>query len=59
MINYDVYFQNKENKDLINAINFILGYKTRKPELFKLALLHKSIKQMNPMKDSSIWEMLF
>jgi dsRNA-specific ribonuclease len=37
-------FQNKENKDLINAINFILGYKTRKPELFKLALLHKSIK---------------
>ena len=37
-------FQNKENKDLINAINFILGYKTKKPELFKLALLHKSIK---------------
>ena len=37
-------FQNKENKDLINAINFILGYKTKKPELYKLALLHKSIK---------------
>ena len=52
-------FQNKENKDLINAINFILGYKTKKPELFKLALLHKSIKTDESMKDSSIWEMLF
>ena len=39
-----LFFQSKENKELINAINFILGYKTKKPDLFKLALLHKSIK---------------
>ena len=39
-----LFFQSKENKQLINAINFILGYKTKKPDLFKLALLHKSIK---------------
>ena len=39
-----LFFQSKENKELINAINFILGYKTKKPNLFKLALLHKSIK---------------
>ena len=39
-----LFFKSKEDKDLINAINFILGYNTRKPELFKLALLHKSIK---------------
>ena len=39
-----LFFQSKENKELINAINFILGYKTKKPYLFKLALLHKSIK---------------
>mgnify|MGYP001261558435 CR=1 FL=1 len=38
------FFHNKEDKELINAINFILGYKTNKPELYKLALLHKSIK---------------
>ncbi len=37
-------FQNKENRELIKAINFIFGYNTKKPELFKLALLHKSIK---------------
>ena len=39
-----LFFKSKEDKELINAINFILGYNTRKPELFKLALLHKSIK---------------
>ena len=38
------FFHNKEDKELINAIKFILGYKTNKPELYKLALLHKSIK---------------
>ena len=38
-----LFFQSKENKKLINAINFILGYKTKNPDLFKLALLHKSI----------------
>ena len=38
------FFQNKEDKELISAIDFILGYKTNKPELYKLALLHKSIK---------------
>ena len=38
------FFQSKENKELIRAIKFILGYETKKPELFKLALLHKSIK---------------
>ena len=38
------FFQNKEDKELIRAIDFILGYKTNKPELYKLALLHKSIK---------------
>ena len=37
-------FRTKEDKELIDAINFILGYKTNKPELYKLALLHKSIK---------------
>ena len=37
-------FRTKEDKQLIDAINFILGYKTSKPELYKLALLHKSIK---------------
>lgn len=37
-------FKTKEDKQLIDAINFILGYKTSKPELYKLALLHKSIK---------------
>ena len=36
--------RSKEEKELISAINFILGYKTNKPELYKLALLHKSIK---------------
>ena len=36
--------RSKEEKELISAINFILGYKTSKPELYKLALLHKSIK---------------
>ena len=36
--------RSKEEKELISAINFILGYKTRKPELYKLALLHKSIR---------------
>ena len=39
-----IFFESKENKELIRAIQFILGYKTKKPELFKLALLHKSIK---------------
>jgi len=39
-----IFFESKENKKLIEAINFILGYRTRKPELYKLALLHKSIK---------------
>jgi len=39
-----LFFKNKEEKELIKAINFILGYNTRKPELFKLALLHRSIK---------------
>ena len=39
-----LFFKSKEDKELIKAINFILGYNTRKPELFKLALLHKSIK---------------
>jgi len=39
-----ILFESKENKELIRAIQFILGYKTKKPELFKLALLHKSIK---------------
>ena len=38
------FFQSQENKELIKAIQFILGYNTKKPELFKLALLHKSIK---------------
>tara|TARA_Y100000816_G_scaffold258487_1_gene213367 strand:- start:22 stop:720 length:699 start_codon:yes stop_codon:yes gene_type:complete len=38
------FLKNKEDKELIKAINFILGYNTSKPELFKLALLHKSIK---------------
>ena len=38
------FFQSQENKKLIKAIQFILGYNTKKPELFKLALLHKSIK---------------
>ena len=38
------FFHNKEDKELIRAIDFILGYKTNKPELYKLALLHKSIK---------------
>ena len=37
-------FRTKEDKQLIDAINFILGYKTNKPELYKLALLHMSIK---------------
>ena len=39
-----LFFKSKEDKELIKAINFILGYNTKKPELFKLALLHKSIK---------------
>ena len=39
-----LFFNSKEDKELIKAINFILGYNTKKPELFKLALLHKSIK---------------
>ena len=39
-----IFFESKENKNLIKAIEFILGYRTRKPELYKLALLHKSIK---------------
>ena len=39
-----IFFESKENKNLIKAIKFILGYRTRKPELYKLALLHKSIK---------------
>ena len=39
-----LFFKSKEDKELIKAINFILGYNTRKPELYKLALLHKSIK---------------
>jgi len=39
-----IFFESKENKKLIEAIQFILGYRTRKPELYKLALLHKSIK---------------
>ena len=39
-----LFFKSKEDKELIKAINFILGYNTRKPELFKLALLHRSIK---------------
>ena len=38
------FFRNKEDKKLINAIDFILGYRTNKPDLYKLALLHKSIK---------------
>ena len=39
-----LFFKSKEDKELIKAIKFILGYNTKKPELFKLALLHKSIK---------------
>ena len=39
-----LFFKSKEDKELIKAIKFILGYNTKKPELFKLDLLHKSIK---------------
>ena len=39
-----LFFKSKEDKELIKAIKFIFGYNTKKPELFKLALLHKSIK---------------
>ena len=37
-----IFFKNKEDLKLINAVNFILGYKPKKIQLYKLALLHKS-----------------
>ena len=39
-----LFFKSKEDKELIKAIKFILGYNTKKSDLFQLALLHKSIK---------------
>ena len=38
----NIFFKNKEDLKLINAVNFILGYKPKKIQLYKLALLHKS-----------------
>ena len=38
----NIFFKNKEDLKLINAVKFILGYKPKKIQLYKLALLHKS-----------------
>ena len=38
----NIFFKNKKDLKLINAVKFILGYKPKKIQLYKLALLHKS-----------------
>ena len=38
----NIFFKNKEDLKLINAVKFILGYKPKKIQLYKLAFLHKS-----------------